>query len=167
MKLLGCCEDAERTRKTGKSSEVEPISGPFSTTQTRKSLPCSWQSCRIRMAAESPLGPPPTMTTSKLSLSRGEFMSSCSSADREYHLGHLLSMGRSAGRSALARLCTFSASQRKIGHEGKLTSNKRNDSERAVGKEALHERQSTKHKLFPSRRGRWSVVGMVLRVGLC
>src|SRR5690606_29651598 len=41
-----------------------PISEPFSTTQTLMSCPFSAASWRSRIAADSPAGPPPTMTTS-------------------------------------------------------------------------------------------------------
>src|ERR1041385_993485 len=47
-----------------------PTSEPFSSTQTLTSRPASAASCLSRMAAASPAGPAPTMTTSYSMLSR-------------------------------------------------------------------------------------------------
>ncbi len=56
--------------RNGPATRHLPISAAFSTTQTRSSVSCCAASCFSLQAAESPAGPPPTITTSASSVYR-------------------------------------------------------------------------------------------------
>ena len=56
-----------------------PISGAFSSRQTRISLPLSFANCFNLIAADNPAGPPPTITTS---VSSANLSMSTSSKDK-------------------------------------------------------------------------------------
>lgn len=61
-----------------------PISGAFSTRHTLTSCPLSSASCLSLMAAESPAGPPPTITTSHSSDTRSMSTPEHKKKDRSY-----------------------------------------------------------------------------------
>eukprot|EP00240_Pyramimonas_obovata_P011149 CAMPEP_0118935412 /NCGR_PEP_ID=MMETSP1169-20130426/15630_1 /TAXON_ID=36882 /ORGANISM="Pyramimonas obovata, Strain CCMP722" /LENGTH=144 /DNA_ID=CAMNT_0006878451 /DNA_START=220 /DNA_END=651 /DNA_ORIENTATION=+ len=77
----GSSSSSARGSKTLPDKMCAPTSAPFSTTHMLTSCWCCWDNCLRRIAAESPAGPAPTITTSNSIRSRGAF----TSADDEDH----------------------------------------------------------------------------------